>query len=118
MDPKNEEFLALIKAAGWSQAEAARRLHIRPSSVSEMCSGKIKPSTSTLNLLKLVVAGEKPDALKTHEQAYAGGLEPWAKDLVEELRRLPAAQREQVLPVIRHMIQTVSGQALKARKTR
>ena len=62
MPPKTHEFVRLLAAAGWSQAEAARRLQITPGAVSQICNAKTQPRPSTLNLLKLILARRLADA--------------------------------------------------------
>ena len=98
------EFVSLMKAAGWSQAETARRLQITPGAVSQICNGKTVPRPATLNLMKLLIGKENPNALESHETSTRAGLEPWAKQLVETLQRLPENDRDRLLAPIRAMI--------------
>ncbi len=108
MDRKAQEFARLIIAAGWSQAEAARRLRITPGAVSQICSGKTRPRDSTLNLLKLMVARENPEALALHDSAMSPPLEAWEMELLTEMRRLPEAERQRLLPLIKQMIRAMA----------
>ena len=109
MPPQVPEFVRLLTAAGWSQAEAARRLQITPGAVSQICSGKTLPRPALLNLLKLLVAPVNPEAFKRHEKAALSRLEPWESELLAELRKLPPTQREWVATMIRQMIKGLPG---------
>lgn len=62
MRPESAEFFALIEAAGWNQAEAARRLELNPGTISQY-KGDVAPSTQTLKLLKMILANENPEVL-------------------------------------------------------
>jgi len=110
---KAEEFIGLVKAAGWSQAEAARRLHITPGAISQIFSGRTQPHPGTLNLLKYILATEKPEVLKAFERARVGGLAPWESQLLEALRGLRPAHREALLVAFQEMIR-----AMQARQRR
>jgi len=76
--------------------------------VSQICSGKTRPRDSTLNLLKLMVARENPEALALHESAMSPPLEAWEMELLTELRRLPEAERQRLLPLIEQMIRAMA----------
>jgi len=108
---KAQQFARLIAAAGWSQAEVARRLQITAGAVSQICSGKTQPRASTLNLLKLLLAREKPEALALQERAGMDGLEAWESDLLEELRKLPEAQRRFLVQMVKQMIKALPSVA-------
>ncbi len=49
---------------GWTQSEAARRLGVSAAAINHLMNSDHpnKPSKTALQLLKLIVAGEKPDA--------------------------------------------------------
>ena len=115
MDPKSEEFAKLIKTAGWSQAEVARLLQITPGAVSQLCNGKTRPHARTLNLLRLIMGQEKPEALRFHESQRYAALAPWESELLEGLRRLRASDREWLLPMFHQMIKTMpqTGRTVK-----
>jgi len=108
LDAKTEEFIGLARAAGWSQAEVARRLHLTPGAISQIFNGVTRPHPATLNLLKLLARG-KPDALKAYDRAQVGGLAPWESRLLESLRRLPRASREALLVAFQEMIRAVQA---------
>ena len=100
MDPKVEEFIALMKASGWSQAEVARQLHITPGAVSQICGGKIRPRPGTLNLFKLVLKNKNPAVMKKLEQRDATPFAPWEREFVKVLRSLPESDRQRFLAMI------------------
>ena len=106
MDAKNEEFIALARAADWSQAEVARRLQLTPGAISQIFNGVTRPHPATLNLLRLLVRA-KPDAWKAFERAWVGGLAPWESQLLEALRGLRPAHREALLTAFQEMIRAV-----------
>lgn len=100
MKAENEEFKALITAAGWTPAEAARRLDLGRSSTSRFLSGEITPSPPVMKLLKLMLAAEQPGALAAPEPVAAS----WERELVEDLRRLRPEDRARVLNAVRAMV--------------
>jgi transcriptional regulator with XRE-family HTH domain len=118
LDPKNREFIDLMEAAGWSQAETARRLHLNPASISQFVNGKNRPATSTIQLMKLVIAQDQPEALNVSDRKYTAALEPWAKDLVDRLRQLPEPDRARLLPIIIQMIQSLQVARTKPAKSK
>jgi transcriptional regulator with XRE-family HTH domain len=109
MPPKTHEFARLLAAAGWSQAEAARRLQITPGAVSQFCNGKTQPRPTTLNLLKLILARENPKVLALHESQGWRSLAHWEKDLLTELRQLAETDRQRLLPIFKQMIKAMPG---------
>jgi len=109
LGPKAVEFIGLVKAAGWTQAEAARRLHITPGAISQIFNGMTQPHPGTLNLLKYILATEKPEVLKAFERARLGGLAPWESQLLEALRALRPAHREALLVAFHQTIRTLQS---------
>ena len=99
----------MLAAADWSQAEAARRLNITPGAVSQICSGRTRPRAATLNLLKLMLAHEKPEALALRESRGRPALRNWERELLDDLGKLPEAQREQLLRIIKNMIRAMQS---------
>lgn len=63
MEAENKEFMALLDASGWSQAEAARRLYLAPSNITQYKKNDNRPSRQVLELFKVILASEKPEAL-------------------------------------------------------
>lgn len=104
LEPENKEFVRLIKAVGWSQNEAARRLHMTGGGVSQICTGRVRPSKGRLNLLRLLVERENPNAIKSMKY----GVEDWATDLVDDLRRMPDGQRTAVLGAMRTLVKALA----------
>jgi len=104
MAQKSNEFVRLLTAAGWSQAEAARRLQITPGAVSQICSGRTQPRSATLNLFKLLIGKDNPKALAEHESSEWQALAPWEKELLQNLRPLQEKERERLLGAVRQML--------------
>src|SRR5215471_11479308 len=104
MEALNKEFIRLMKAAGWSQNETARRLRMTGGGVSQICTGRVRPSRGRLDLLKLLVEEQNPGAVARLNSQ----LEVWADDLLHNLRQVPDAQRGPLLEGIRHIIRAVS----------
>jgi transcriptional regulator with XRE-family HTH domain len=95
------EFNALVAASGWSQAEIARQLQITPGAVSQLCSGATRPRAATLNLLRMILGREKPQALRNNARVMTAA---WENRLLARLRGLPAAERDPLLGVFHKMI--------------
>jgi len=104
MDALNKEFIRLMKAVGWSQNETARRLHMTGGGVSQICTGRVRPSKGRLNLLQLLVERENPEAVARLNSE----LEVWAQDLLHNLRQMHDAQRGPILEAFKQMIRAVS----------
>jgi transcriptional regulator with XRE-family HTH domain len=100
LDAKIEEFLSLMKASGWSQAEVARQLHITPGAVSQICTGKIRPRPGTLNMFRLVLKNKNPAMAKKLEKRDATPLKAWEREFVNLLRNMPEADRRRFLAMI------------------
>ena len=67
MDALKAEFKKLVEAMGWSQTETARHLAKSPSAINHLLNPDHpnRPSESTLRLLKMIIASERPDFLNT-----------------------------------------------------
>ena len=115
MDDLTAEFLALMEAAGWSQAEVARRLQISPGAVSQICSGKTVPRLATLNLLKLLVGD--PGLLARIERRHSLSLDAPEKQLIKALRELSRGDRDRLFPLLHQMIRAVAGHSASPRKS-
>ncbi|MGZ4987305.1 MAG: helix-turn-helix domain-containing protein [Limisphaerales bacterium] len=114
IDPK-QEFRELLAASGWSQAEASRQLGMTPSALSQIVreNSPVRPSAVTLRLFKLLLLRDNPDSVqarRTHRMAFP---EQWERDLVEELREIPAMVRE---PLVRGFRALVRAAAVKSDK--
>jgi transcriptional regulator with XRE-family HTH domain len=96
--PRAREFARLLKAAGWSQAEAARRLQLTRGAVSQILSGRTNPRASTLNLLRLLARDQSaapPEATVPMQE--------WERQFLDQIRDLPADRRKQALELIRDL---------------
>ncbi|MGA2748845.1 MAG: hypothetical protein ABSG59_08725 [Verrucomicrobiota bacterium] len=117
MEPEKAEFRRLIGMMEWSQSEAARRLHKTPSAINHLVNPTHpnKPTQTTLQLLKLIIASERPDlfeaAFELKENPIGGGLEQIRlsakeRELVERMRRLTAGERAKVYAVLNALLDT------------
>jgi transcriptional regulator with XRE-family HTH domain len=88
---KNREFLELMAAAGWSQAEVARQLEITSGGVSQIARGHVTPSPVTLRLLRLLVHGT------TAASEGAGTVPAYAQGLIRALEEIEPEMREVVI---------------------
>lgn len=104
MKPESIEFFALLEAAGWTPAEAARRLDMDRSVISQYKSGSTRPSSQTLSLLKMILSNERPGALAAAVEIKDGSMAAWERRIVDDLRWLHKEDRERVLDVVRTMI--------------
>jgi len=107
MDLK-QEFRDLLKASGWSQAEAARQLAMTPSALSQIVrhNSPVRPSLVTLRLFGLLLWSQKPRAAR---QLARNGrkrhAQQWEKDLIRALRRIPPTTRRPILSVLYTLIE-------------
>jgi hypothetical protein len=128
MDPEKAEFKGLIEIMGWSQTEAARRLYKTPSAVNHLVNPDHpnKPSQTTLQLLKLIIASERPDLINARTFELKEGpaatlpgavrLGDREREMIEGLRKLPPAEREKVYSVISALLRPTGRKGGKARK--
>ncbi len=100
--------MSLVKASGWSQAEVARRLHITPGAVSQICNGHTRPRPGTVNLLKMLIG---PQALKAHEQSHAKTLTRSENQLLQALSEFTESDREKLLAAFQQTIKAVRSAA-------
>jgi plasmid maintenance system antidote protein VapI len=115
MDPLKAEFKRLIEIMEWSQTEAARRLCKTPSAINHLVNPDHpnKPTQTTLRLLKLIIARERPDLFtaRTFElkeaarNADPAPLSARERDLIRRLRVLPRDEQEKVYAVIRTLLE-------------
>jgi hypothetical protein len=127
MDPEKAEFKRLIDLMGWSQSEAARRLHKTPAAVNHLVNPAHpnKPTQTTLQLLKLIIASERPNLFEAAFQLREGPAGPAPdhgrlnqkeRGLIEMLRQAPAEERDRVYAVIRAMLNRGGGKSAKGKK--
>jgi transcriptional regulator with XRE-family HTH domain len=99
-DPK-QEFRRLLRASGWSQAEAARQLGMTPSALSQIVrdNSPVRPSPVTLRLFQLLLARENQAGTSPSPRPSAAnpGSASWVNDLCQELNQLDPGIRETVL---------------------
>jgi plasmid maintenance system antidote protein VapI len=126
MDLLKAEFKRLIETMGWSQTEAAKRLAKTPSAINHLVNPDHpnKPTQTTLRLLKLTIARERPELFnaRTFELKEAASkpghaqLSAKERELFRRLRALPRDEQEKVYAVIRTMLD--NAPKAKAQKTR
>lgn len=127
MDPLKKEFVDLLKAVGWTQAEAARQLAMTSGAVNQIVNpnSPVRPSGTTLRLFKLMVASARPEAINSRTLELKETAPPppteAERKLVEALRALPAGDLPMVHAVLRAVVATFGARAdinAAARKTR
>jgi hypothetical protein len=125
MDPAKAEFKRLIEMMEWSQTEAARRLYKTPSAINHLVNPyhPNKPSQTTLQLLKLIVVGERPDLINAHTFELREGpaaplpgaahLSSKERQMIEGLRQLAPTEREKIYAVISALLRPAGRKAKK-----
>ena len=119
MDQKKAQFKRLIELMGWSQTEAARWLHKTPSAINHLVNPghPNKPTQTTLLLLKLIIARERPDFIKAQtcelKEAPTGAkpdatrLNSRELGLIQSMRQLPPGEREKAYAVMRALLRAI-----------
>jgi hypothetical protein len=115
MDALKAEFKRLIEIMGWSQTEAARQLSKTPSAINHLVNPDHpnKPTQTTLRLLKLIIARERPElftarTFELKESVRNAGFAPLSareRDLIRRLRSLAREEQDKVYAVIRTMVE-------------
>lgn len=116
-----QEFRELLKASGWSQAEAARQLAMTPSALSQIVreNSPVRPSPVTLRLFGLLLRWKKPEELRrTARSRFPWRAEKWEEDLIRALRRVPSATRRPILSVVHALIEAARSKAAGRKKIR
>ncbi len=128
MDTLKAEFRRLIELMGWSQTEAARRLHNTPGAINHLVNPDHpnQPTQTMMQLLKLIIASERPDLInpQTHElQAAPPGtklaynhLTPREQAMLNGLKKLPLSEQDKVYAVIKALLQTFGNTRRKRKK--
>jgi plasmid maintenance system antidote protein VapI len=128
MEPEKAEIKRLIELMGWSQTEAARRLHITPSAVNHLVNPDHpnKPTQTMMQLLKLIIASERPDLINaqtfelketaTGAKPAAVHLSPRERELIEGLKQLPPDEQAKIYAVIEAFLRAAGGKGGKRRK--
>lgn len=119
MDPLKEEFARLVAIMGWNQSETARQLHMSAAAVSNLMNPNHsnRPRPTTLQLLKLIVSGEHPEAIEPRHFKLKGKPAPGAplsvredylsareRKLITDIRRLGEHEQETIYKVVYAMI--------------
>ncbi len=93
MHPYNNEFLRLMKKAGWNKAETARQLEITPAVITRYSYGETRPSLMMLKLFKMLIGDKSPLPEDDRDQIVAdlqrGKLLDFEYELIEQLRTVP-----------------------------
>jgi transcriptional regulator with XRE-family HTH domain len=127
MDTLKAEFKRLIETMGWSQTEAAAKLGKTPSAINHLLNPDHpnKPTQTTLRLLKLLIARERPDLFnaRTFELKGAGRngetaqLSARERELILRLRTLSREEQEKIYAVIGTMLDNApKAKAQKGKK--
>jgi len=107
-DPLNREFARLLKTSGWTQSEAARQLNLSPAAVSRYLSLETRPSTTVIQLFKLLVNDHAPAAPPPAQGPIVERtLTQEELDLIEDLRRLDAEASRRVISGIRAILRAL-----------
>ena len=119
MDPLKEEFARLVAIMGWNQSETARQLHMSAAAVSNLMNPQHsnRPRPTTLQLLKLIVSGEHPEAIEPRHFKLKGKpasgaslsvrqdyLDARERKLITDIRRLSDHEQETIYRVVYAMI--------------
>jgi transcriptional regulator with XRE-family HTH domain len=102
-----QEFRDLLRASGWTQAEAARQLGMTPSALSQIVrqNSPVRPSPVTLRLFQLLLWREKPEAARAIARREAPpAAEAWEGEVIRSLRKLPPKNRQTILRRLRAMV--------------
>lgn len=117
VDPLNVEFVRLLAASGWSQAESARQLELTPATISLYVSNQTRPSLTTIKLFKLMIGdrapipGEERFSTELHDKARP--LEEWEQDLLKDLRSLEEETRHKAVQHFRALAGLMNRQGKK-----
>jgi plasmid maintenance system antidote protein VapI len=130
MDPEKAEFKRLMEIMEWSQTEAARRLHKTPSAINHLVNPDHpnKPTQTMMQLFKLIIASERPDLINAQtfelKESYQSAkppvthLSPREREMIENLKQLPAAEREKIYAVIDALLRPANRKAGKSRMSK
>jgi plasmid maintenance system antidote protein VapI len=130
MDPEKAEFRRLIELMGWSQTEAARRLHKTPSAINHLINPDHpnKPTQTMMQLLKIIITSEQPDLISAQTSELkaapsgakltAAQLSPRERELIEGLKQLPPGEQEKIYAIIETFFRANGLKGEKQRKFR
>ena len=121
MNAQKTEFKKLIEIAGWSQTEVAKRLGKTPSAINHLLNPKHpnKPTQTTMRLLKMIVARERPERVNTQTFERKGiandtpastvRLSASEGELIRRLRQLSVKDQEKAYAVIKAVLLLARG---------
>jgi len=127
VDPLKKEFVDLLKAVGWTQAEAARQLAMTSGAVNQIVNpnSPVRPSGTTLRLFKLMVASARPEAINSRTLELKETAPPppteGERKLVQALRAMNPADLPMVYAIFHAIVASFNARAeinAAARKTR
>jgi phage repressor protein C with HTH and peptisase S24 domain len=73
LNSTQQEFLALLKLAGWSMAEASRQLNVSRATITQILNGKNTPRPATMDLLRLKTDPARVKYPEREEIVMTGG---------------------------------------------
>jgi len=113
-----------MKAVGWTQAETARQLCMTSGAVNQIVNPKstVRPSRTTLQLFKLMVASLRPEAINPQTMELKDKpLEGLALDemrLLELLRRIAPERRALAIEAATGLLEAFRGKLPPGRRGR
>lgn len=120
MHETNQEFLAIVRRAGWSQAEVARAMRTTTATVSRYCTGAVEVPPSALDHL-IRILGRPPEGEAAGIRLAEGPrwLEAWEAELLGVVRRIEdPARRNRLVSGIRAIVDAVAPPAAIPRPRR
>lgn len=115
MDTHKAEFKRLVEIMGWSQTETAKKLAKSPSAINHLLNPDHpnQPTESTLRLLKMIIANERPDFFKGGapelKEINSSAPEPpkvtaKEREMIQRMRSLPPDEQERIYAVVETML--------------
>ncbi|MBU6409081.1 MAG: helix-turn-helix transcriptional regulator [Verrucomicrobia bacterium] len=108
------EFNALMKEAGWTNAEAARRLDLNRASVGKFVRGLTPPSPRTVRLFRLILADRKNAGGTEYGREF--GVAPWQRRILAAMEGLDYSDRDRIVHAIETMAEGFPRRHLSYRK--
>lgn len=68
LNATQKEFLALLKMAGWTMAEAARQLGVKPPTITQILNGNNTPREGTMQLLRMKTDPKRQEKYPVREE--------------------------------------------------
>lgn len=110
MHPLKREFIQLFEASGWNQAECARRLRLTRGGLNGIITGDTTPHEATILLFRMILEKERPEVLRGNLRMGEGTSKPLPpeelaqRELMEELERVPASERKQLITALHGIV--------------